>query len=221
MSLILSGVAYADGECQRRISGEGSYQEIFGKFGTSCITSDGDHVVLRLLAGDGKGKWINNAVLVGAQELNSGVVSLVNSNGVNLIFEYPRDIYLVGFDLGKKVILSARHILRIPSVDPEEIVVEIELRTKQEILNGVGLESVDKNILFGKSSLELARPQVVGISSRKAILRKMPGGETTGMYLIKGDKVKLLKYKEGWVQLEYLTAKGRRISMWTELSNVL
>ncbi|MDF3868562.1 hypothetical protein P3W53_29170 [Pseudomonas denitrificans (nom. rej.)] len=219
--LAFSSETYAEPGCRGDGPKEGIYQEVTGSFGLACIALEGGSVVLDFLPkGDGGG-WIRNTALIDSEELNSGVVSLAVSSGVDLIFDYPRDVYIVVFSLDKKIILEAKHVLRVPPVNPEELVEEIVLRTRRDVLSQVSLGAASKDVLFGRGALELARPQDVVISSRKAILTKTAGGRPTGMYLIKGDKVKLIGYEDGWVRLEYLTAKGRRVSMWTELSNVL
>lgn len=221
LTLVFFLGAYAEADCRDAAPKESVYQEVSGLFGVACIFSEGDSVVLDFLPSEGGGEWIRNTVLVDKSDLDSGVVRIAVSNDVDLIFEYPRDVYLVEFSLDKKVIREARHVVRVPSVDPEEMVSEIVLRTKRDVLAHVGMDTASKEILFGRSALELAHPQNVAISSRKANLTKVAQGKATGMYLVKGDEVKLVGYEDGWVRLEYVTAKGRRISMWTELSNVL
>lgn len=220
--LIVSAFAGAESRCQRAAElSDGVYQEVSGSSGFACIFSQEGSVVLSFLSKNGSRKWIRNTVLVDKDELSSGVVSLAVSNGVDLIFEYPRDVYVVAFSLDKNVIREARHVMRVPSVDPEGMVSEIVLRTKQDVLAHVGMDTASKDALFGGDALELVHPQNVAISSRKANLKKVARGKATGMYLVRGDEVKLVGYEDGWVRLEYVTAKGRRISMWTELSNVL
>ncbi len=220
--LAVSAFASAESKCQRaKESGEEVYQEVSGSFGVVCITFEGESAALKFFAKDSGRGWVGNGFMVTRSELDSGVVSLVASNSVDLVFEYPRDIYVVSFDVDRGVVSSARHILRVPSVHPDEAAAEIELRAKQAVLGGVSLEAVQKSKLFGWDALELSQSQIVRVSSRKAYLVKAPMGKLTGMYLVKGDKVKLVEYENGWVKLDYVTAVGRRISMWTALSNVL
>ncbi|WP_447748207.1 hypothetical protein [Pseudomonas nicosulfuronedens] len=220
--LVVSALASAESKCQRAEKLSGIVrQEVSGPFGVVCITSEGESAALKFLAKGGEGEWVSNSLMVAGKELDSGVVSLTASNTVDLVFEYPRDMYVVSFDVVKGVVLSARHVLRVPSVSPDEAVAEIELRAKQEVLKKMSLGTAQKSKLFDKDALELSRSQVVRVSSRKAELVKVPMGKLTGMYLVKGDKVKLVKYEDGWVQLEYVTAAGHRIKMWTALSNIL
>lgn len=99
---------------------------------------------------------------------------------------------------------------------------KLTLQTKSNITADTKFEKISKNIFSQRKTLKLTEQMEVQITSEKSNIYTLPNPKkATKMYLVKGDLVRLLSYRDGWFEFLYKTRSGKGIRGWIPASDFL
>ncbi|HUE91685.1 hypothetical protein [Pseudomonas sp.] len=210
------------------------FQELAYKGGLACIysTMESDKYVTISFFEEtlvGYNRIAENNTLIQLQDMqqNQTTIDAIDANRFQIIYQYPRDTYVIELESSEHSIkiASIYKTIKLSSVTIEETPLMVDFSASDEKIETMSFDTLDENQAFGKESLELASSSLeksIPITTEKAVLFIKPDTmHKSKSYLIKGDQVMLLKAKEEWLLIRYKNNKNTSIDRWIKLSDVL
>lgn len=168
-----------------------------------------------------KGVVYSNSTIV-TSDVEGSDLSLGNNSvgDVSIIMNYPRDLYEFKFSSGDKAfLLSACKQIRLPSTDAQQAVALLTLCSKS--VSNLALSNVDADKLLSPDNLVLNGKVKTTVGNNKAFLYDENGEQRPRKpYLIKGDDIEVLDYKNSFLKVKYMS-KNKEIIAWIKFSDVL
>jgi hypothetical protein len=197
------------------------YQEAGLNGGVLCLIKSNGAV--EVVAFPVRGEMpLRNSLLVSETDVVEGVVHIDSAESlIQIYFEYPNSVYLIEFDPEYFSIKTSSIVMTLRGVGdfpPEKLTLE----TKRNIISRSKFEEISRGAIFSKKNLELADELDVQISASKSNIYSLPSvSKVTNMYLVKGDLVRVLSYRNGWFEFLYRTRNGKSIRGWITTSDLL
>lgn len=168
-----------------------------------------------------RGVVYSNSAIITSDVEGSGLFLNNNSNGdVSLIMDYPRDLYEFRFSSGDKAsLLSACKQIKLPSTSTKQAVAILTLCSKSvsaQVFSKLEAETV----LASKNLVINGRVKTI-IGNDKAFLYDGNGLRVNkNPYLIKGDDIEVLEYKNSFLKVRYMSINKSVVS-WIQFSDIL
>ena len=140
---------------------------------------------------------------------------------------FPRDIYVIELAKHESTlsVAGAYKSIVLNEVGTQEMPQTITFSIKPSELEKLSFETLTQKQAFNAAALMLASSDVgssATITSDKAVLFNGPSKDARSKaYLIKGDIVTLLQFKDNWLKIKYITRKGSSIEKWIGLAEIL
>jgi len=208
-------------DCREGSSNSVVYQKVELNGGQVCLVESGrgGQVVARPSGG---GAILRNSALVDKSDIMDGSVHIEPvGSAVKIYFEYPNNVYSIDFDLRDFSVEESlvTLILRDSGDAPPD---KIVLKTKPEIVERARFELVDKDGLFGSDNLVLDGEVEVRVAVSKIKIFRLPSLDADrGMYLVEGDLIRILSYRDGWLEFVYKMRNGRSVRGWIPMSDII
>ncbi|MBX8539070.1 hypothetical protein K5D44_04990 [Pseudomonas cichorii] len=124
---------------------------------------------------------------------------------------------------GGLIFKGATKEIRFPSLGNAEEAKSITLINNMKNPEKLAFSDINSSEIFNKRSLKLMGGGVTAkISSAKAFLYSEPSDPSkTKSYLIAGDEVDILEYKDGFFKISYKMKSGRYLNRWVSMSSVI
>lgn len=208
-------------DCRQVSSNTKIYQETDLSGGVLCLArSNGELEVIAFPARGGPP--LENSLLVSESDISEGTVHIdTTERSIQIYFEYPSNVYLIEFDPQTFLIDTSLVVMTLRGVG-DSLPKKLILETKSDITASSEFERISKNRFFSKENLKLTEKMEVQITAEKSNIYALPNSKKpTKMYLIKGDPVRLLSYRDGWFEFLYKTRSGKGIRGWIPASDFL
>lgn len=169
-----------------------------------------------------KGEVYSNDTIITSDIEGSGLFLDSKPDGtVSLVMDYPRDVYTFKFASRKiPLLISACKQIRLPSSEYESEVL-LTLCSKDDETSGLSLSKLDASKLLKSDNLVLKDKVKTIIGSNRAFLYDENKNQKKNKpYLIKGDVVEVLEYKNSMLNIKY-TSKNRAVIAWIKFIDIL
>jgi hypothetical protein len=189
-----------------------------------CIAREDKKVVVSVHNNTGESiQVLRNLTLLDESDVDEETVRLEQfGNGFKIYFEYPKNIYLVGFDADAKHVAESYVLIKLDAVAPDSPPQLISLVVDSKQLAGLNFETLTKEQVFDKSLLDLEKPLNARITAQRAQVSYFPNGENfSDKYLVKGDSVNVIDFKNGWIKVQYETPGCPENNGWVLLADIL
>jgi WD40 repeat protein len=210
------------------------FQELAYTEGLACIysTTDNDGYATISFFEEVLGSYkriAENNTLIQLQDMqqNQPVIDAIDKARFQIIYEYPRDIYVIELESSKHSIkiASIHKSIKLSSLTTEGTPLIVDFSASEAKIETMSFNTLDENQAFGKETLELASSSIEKIipitADRSALFIKPDTMHKSKSYLIKGDNVMLLKAKKEWLLVRYTNQKNISVDRWIMLSDVL
>lgn len=170
-----------------------------------------------------KRKVYNNNSIITPDIKENNLFLNVKSNGdITLSMDYPRDIYAFEFSSEEiPHLLSACKQITLSSADDQQSVSLLTLCSKSNGESHLSLTDVDADKLLNPDNLKLNGKIKTVIGSDKAfIYDEEKKNKFKKPYLIKGDVVEILEYKNSMLKIKYVS-KSRDVIGWIKFEDIL
>lgn len=169
-----------------------------------------------------KGKEYSNDTIITSDIEGSGLFLDSKPDGtVSLVMDYPRDVYTFKFNSGTiPLLISACKQIKLPSSE-DQVKTLLTLCSKDDETSGLSLSNLDTSKLLKFDNLVLRDKVKTIIGSNRAFLYNENGKQLKNKpYLIKGDVVNVLEYKNSMLNIKY-TSKSGVIIAWIRFIDIL
>lgn len=167
-----------------------------------------------------KGVVYNNESII-TQDLEGENIFLNSkSDGdVVLVMDYPKDIYSFEFSsVEVPVLLSACKQITLPSIDASQVVTLMTLCSR---MSNIILSDIDADKLFESNNLVLNGEIKTLVGGDKVFIYNEDGKKNVrNSYLVKGDVIEVLGYKNSMLKIRY-KGKLRNVIGWIRFEDVL
>lgn len=197
------------------------YQKVQLSGGEVCLVGSGNGVDVVALYSNG-GPLLRNSVLVSKSDVADGSVHIEAAEGVvKIYFEYPNNVYSIDFDV-KDFSIKESLVVSTLRGSNGEVPSKLILRSKPGVIARARFELVDKNELFGRGDLILAKEVETSVSYSKSRIYREPNlKKGSEIYLAEGDVVRVLSYRDGWLKVLYKMPSGKAVKGWLTISSVI
>ncbi|MTH48630.1 hypothetical protein [Intestinirhabdus alba] len=184
------------------------------------IEKNGENYDLKYI--NAKGEEYSNDTIITSDIEGSGLFLDSKPDGtVSLVMDYPRDVYMFKFTSGEiPLLISACKQIRLPSSE-YQVEALLTLCSKDDETAGLSLSNLDASKLLKSDNLVLKDKVKTIIGSDRAFLynenKKQPRNKP---YLIKGDVVEVLEYKNSMLNIKY-TSKSGVVIAWIKFIDIL
>lgn len=236
LALLASNATSSPGQNCKKIQPDADeiFQELAYEGGLVCIYSaqeNGAYATISFFE-EKLGNYnriTKNNILINVQDMhqNQATIEAIDTNRFQIIYQYPRDTYAIELKALERSIKIAKiiKVIKLSSLTTEETPLMVEFSVGDEKIESMSFDTLDENQAFGKENLELASSSVgmsVPITTEKAMLFPEPDAmHKLKSYLIKDDKVTLLKAKKEWLLIRYKNNKSAPIDRWIKVSDIL
>ncbi|WP_223533263.1 MULTISPECIES: hypothetical protein [unclassified Pseudomonas] len=189
-----------------------------------CITKNNEEIAIFVYRNDGGGTPISrNTTLLDESDITEGSMRLESSSdGFQIYFEYPNNIYLIGFDIDAKHITKSYSLIKLNAASPDTPPKQMKLVVTSKQLAELHFETLTKRQVFGQNALNLEQPFNAIITTRKAQILHNPNSISfSGMHLIQGDSVRVIDFKNGWIKIQHESLDHLDDSGWILLADIL
>ena len=211
-------------ECKKSTSGLIVSHELKTEDNLICIARNNKKVVILVY----KSGWDDipisrNVTLLDESDIAEEVVRLESyGDGFKIYFEYPNNIYMVGFDADAKHVAESHALIKLNAVASDAPPQQISLVVDQKQLAGLSFETLTKGQVFDQSILSLERAFNTVITAQKTQISYSPNVSSfSEMNLVQGDSVNVIDFKDGWVKVQYKTLNHLESSGWILLADIL
>lgn len=158
-------------------------------------------------------------------QMNVPDINKSDNGSVQLLWSYPNgvDWLKLSFSNGELYLVNAGKELRLPVSLVEGEVNSLVLVNVAKGSSTVPFSKINRDQVFDKNALSLEPGSfAAAVSQDKATLYidASEGSRTKG-YLIKGDRVRILEYRFGFLKIAYESKSGAVLHRWIELSSVI
>lgn len=170
-----------------------------------------------------KGEVYNNSTIVTSDIEGSNLfLDAATGNFVNLVMDYTKDVYIFKFSSGYSPdLLSACKKINLPSVDQQQAVAQLTLCSRDNVTENMTLSNTDVEKLFSSNNLMLVGNTKTLIGNDKAFLYDGDKKQRRNKpYLVKGDVVEILEYKNSMLKIKYLSKSNTTIA-WIKFVDIL
>lgn len=140
---------------------------------------------------------------------------------------FPRDTYVIELAKHESTlsVTGAYKSIVLNEAVTQKTPQTITFSMKPSELEKLSFETLTQKQAFSAATLMLASSDVgssATITSDKAALFNDPSKDARSKaYLVKGDIVTLLQFKDNWLKIKYITHKGSSIEKWIGLAEIL
>ena len=190
---------------------------------------DGSEWIIEKNGGDYNLKYINakgdeysNDTIITSDIEGSGLFLDSKPDGtVSLVMDYPRDVYTFKFTSGKiPLLISACKQITLPSSKYQTEAL-LTLCSKDDETSGLSLSSLDASKVLKSDNLVLKNKVKTIIGSHRAFLYdENKKQQKNKPYLIKGDVVEVLEYKNSMLNVKYIS-KSKVVIAWINFIDIL
>ncbi|MDT8627206.1 hypothetical protein [Klebsiella grimontii] len=184
------------------------------------IEKDGGEYNLKYI--NAKGDVYSNDTILTSDIEGSGLFLDSKPDGtVSLVMDYPRDVYTFKFTSGKRpFLISACKQIRLPSSGYQADAL-LTLCSKDDEISGLSLSTLDASKLLKSDNLVLKDKVKTIVRGNKAFLYdENKKQQKNKPYLIKGDIVEVLAYKNSMLNIKY-TSETRVVVAWIKFIDIL
>lgn len=208
------------------------YDELSFEKGAVCVyklQGDDEKVeVAFLISVDGEHKEIVNRTFFKVADVESAapVLTLANEGNFQIVQEFPRNALAVTLKLTGSTIKLERiqQSIKLESAEFDTPhVLDISMKkTELELLN---FEGLSQEQAYRAGAFELSQSSIesyVEVTSERAdLLKNYKEHHNSRSYLVKGDKIKILKFEENFFFVEYAKKNGSTVKGWIKISDTL
>ncbi|MCY1457958.1 hypothetical protein D9M71_752970 [compost metagenome] len=113
-------------------------------------------------------------------------------------------------------------LIRLNAISPSAPPQQMRLTLTPEQRAALQFESLAKGHVFDQELLSLEQPLNAVISAKKSQVSYFPSASSlSGSYLIYGDDVKVVDFKNGWIKIQYGSSQHNERSGWVPLADIL
>jgi len=232
---LLSLGAQATGECRGVIPFNASLLKQFGLGSEfACVyESPGliDNAVLSFYSEEKVGNKLisSNSILLSLDDIKSGIgipsIIKLETGLYQVLWDYPNGVDVIELMLVDSELYFKRAMkeMRLPfSVEADEVN-SIVLFNDAIRSEGLLFSKVSGFEVFNKNSLKLKAGDIYAVVSvGKAFLYYGAAKHSKAKCcLIKGDVVKVLEYRSGFLKISYMAKNGKHLTGWVDLSSVI
>ncbi|MBX8547853.1 hypothetical protein K5D56_23430 [Pseudomonas cichorii] len=156
---------------------------------------------------------------------NQPDITKTESGAYQILWNYPNGVDAIELAPAKDGIYlkGATKEMRLPSFDTSEKVKSITLVSNLKNLEKLNFSDMHISEVFNKDALMLAGGEITtSVSSEKIFLYSEPSESSkTKGYLISGDEVRILEYKNGFLKISYKMKNGNYLIRWISISSVI
>lgn len=170
-----------------------------------------------------KGKdYYNNTIVTSDIEGGNLFLDTTSDGSASLVMDYPKDTYIFKFSSGDiPQLLSACKKITLPSAEQQQAVALLTLCSKDTSIENVTLSNTDADKLLAADNLVLNDDVKTIIGSDKAFLYDEDKKQKRNKpYLIKGDVVEILEYKNSMLKIKYIS-KTKVVIAWINFVDIL
>lgn len=211
-------------ECKKSTSSLVISHELKTEKNLICIARNNKEVVILIYeSGGGDIPISRNVTLLDESDIAEEAVRLESSgDGFKIYFEYPNNIYLVGFDADAKHITGSYTLIKLNAVASDVPPQQMSLVVAPKQLARLSFETLTKGQVFDQSILSLERPFSTIITAQKTQVSYSPNASNfSEMNLVQGDSVNVIDFKDGWIKVQYKTLSYLENSGWILLADIL
>lgn len=211
-------------ECKKSTSNLIISHELKTEKNLVCIARNNKEVVILVYRNSLEDIPISrNVTLLDEADIAEEAVRLESSgDGFKIYFEYPNNVYLVGFDVDAKHVTGSYTLIKLNAVASGAPPQQMSLVVAPKKLAGLSFETLTKGQIFDQSMLGLEQPFSTVITAQKTQVYYSPSASSfSEMNLVQGDSVNVIDFKDGWIKIQYKTLNYLENSGWILLADIL
>lgn len=210
------------------------FQELPYEQGLACLytIAESDEYITMTFFETSNGHYntiSSNDSLIALEDMQSTPPHLdaTGENRFQITHAFPRDTYVIELAKHESTlsVTGAYKSIVLNDAITRETPPTITFSMKPSELEKLSFETLTQKQAFNAKALMLASSDVgssTTITSDKAMLFNDPSKDARSeAYLIKGDIVTLLQFKDNWLKIKYISHKGSSIEKWVELAEIL